>query len=155
MMSALKRGWGLAKSWYWTRSTPKIGVAGCSKFYSTQTESDLTNQIKQFGSNTHFFKRRNHILKFALTPSLVREWVTGPIGCLNMIVDQRRGSKYSKILLTLFMAGLFCGLPREGLSDWGSILSTQQVRKGELPQVKVYDSTSTLLQVYRSLGRKF
>ena len=49
----------------WTRSTPEIEVAGNSKWYSTQTESDFKNQFKQFGSNTHSFKRCNHISKFA------------------------------------------------------------------------------------------
>ena len=66
----------------WTRSTPEIEVAGNSKWYSTQTESDFKNQFKQFGSNTHSFKRRNHISKCSqpLSPvwnSFIVSWPEG------------------------------------------------------------------------------
>ena len=38
---------------------------GNSEWYSTETESAFKNQFKQFGSNTHSFRGRNHISKFA------------------------------------------------------------------------------------------
>ena len=44
---------------------------GNSEWYSAQTESDFKNQFKQFGSNTHSVRSRNHISKFSQPLSLV------------------------------------------------------------------------------------
>ena len=58
-----------------TSSTPEIEVVVNSKWYSFQTESDFKTQFKHFGSNTHSFKRRNHISKFAQPLSPWWNWV--------------------------------------------------------------------------------
>ena len=50
-------------------------MRGNSEWYFAQTKSDFKNQFKQFGSNTHSFKRRNHISKFVQPLSLLWKWV--------------------------------------------------------------------------------
>ena len=57
--------------WWPTRSTPGIEVAG----NLTQTKSDFKNQFKQFSSNTHSFKRHNHLSKYAQPISPVWKWL--------------------------------------------------------------------------------
>ena len=59
----------------WSSSMLEIEVAVNSEWYSTQTESDFKNQLQQFCSNTHSFKRCNHISKFAQPLSPVWKWV--------------------------------------------------------------------------------
>ena len=59
----------------WATSTPGIEVAGFSKKYSTQKESDFKNQFKQIGSYNHSLLEWNIFQRFPQPLSQAWTWL--------------------------------------------------------------------------------